>query len=376
MDLRLETANDQRFTVQVTNAGDEAETFVVKPLNRIGGVVVGLKGIGSEDEPCRLDPGAWKFIRLIANARPQAEAGEVVLGLVKTPEGEEEESIGTAVHDRMTLNITPGAGPADVDMKVLRQDPATLRTVCQLHNRSREEGTVSILAGETTGGSVAISPPLEDHPLAAGQSMLFFVQPVFESRSRRIEAEIECDLGDRVLQKRLLFEIPPGKEMFWGICGTSQSSSGSPGVCLNIGTISLSFKPVSDIDIGKETKFRFQKFWAWLERIFGSDDHFEAPNHGNIPSGVRAARVRDHVAACLPEDVTMDSTTCPSAAYGSDFLALVSHRPTEDSTGVFYHQIGLSDPEAFESRSLSQLGHSASWPEIDVVKDDDRVYAV
>ncbi|MBN2198380.1 MAG: hypothetical protein JW747_00860, partial [Candidatus Aminicenantes bacterium] len=233
MDLRLTTANDQRFTVQVTNAGDEAETFVVKPLNRIGGVVMGLKGIGSEDEPCRLSPGEWKFIRLIANARPQAAAGAVVLGLVKTPEGDEDESTGTAVHDRMTLNITPGAQPADVDMKVLRQDPATLRAVCQLHNRGREEGTVSVRAGETTGGSVVITPPLEDHPLAAGRSMLFFVQPVFESRSRRIEADVEYDLGGRVLKKRLLFEIPPGKEMFWGVCGTSQSSSGSPGVCLN-----------------------------------------------------------------------------------------------------------------------------------------------
>jgi len=377
LDLNLSSANDQRFTIQVMNSGEETETFVVKPLNQISGVVMGLKGMGTMDEPGQLHPGEWKFIRLIANARPDAEAGTVVLGLFKFTELEEEEDrIETVVHDRMTLNLSVGMGEIDIEMKILKQDPATLRYVCQLYNRSQEEGCVSLYPGETTGGSIAITPHMEDYMLDAGHSALFYVEPVFKSGSRLIEATVQGDLGGREINRTFNFAIPPGKEMFWGTCGTSQSSSGGSGVCLNLGTLSLSFTPLSEIDYGKLTELQLAKIWAWLGRWIGSDDFFEAPNHGNIPSGVRASRVRANVKSCLPADVHTDSTTCPASAFGSDFIALASHEPLNETTAVVYYQMNLSNPAASEAQTLSETGHTALWPEIAVVKENDQVYSV
>lgn len=392
LDLTLSAANDQRFTVQVMNAGEETESFIVKPLNQINGVVIGLKGTGSTDEPCQLNPGEWKFIRLIANARPNAEPGAVVLGLVKMPGLDEEEhgddnhDDGTAedklreaetdVHDKMTLNISMETDEVDIEMKILKQDPATLRYVCQLYNRSQEEGSVSLHPSDITGGSIVITPNMEDILLGAGQSTLFCVEPVFGQYSQRIEASVQGDLGGRSISSPFVFEIPPGKGMFWGTCGTSQSSSSGSGACLNEGEITITVIPLSQMSAGQRVKLQLAKFWAWLERVFGSDDHFNPPDHGNVPSGIRGARVRTHVNSCLPMDVHKDSTTCPTSAYGSDFLALASHQPSETSTEVVYYKLDLSNPAASTSRALSEPGHAAIWPEIAVVKETGQVLAV
>ena len=374
LDLNLSAANDQRFTIQVMNSGEETETFVVKPLNQISRVVVGLKGIGSMDEPCLLNPGEWKFIRLIANARTDADPGAVVLGLFKGMEREEDTE--AVVHDKMTVNLSVDRGEIDVEMKILKQDPATLRYVCQLYNRSQEEGSISLQPGEMTGGSIAITPNMENYLLAAGQSTMFYVDPVFENRSRRIEANVQGDMGGRSINRPFVFEIPPGKEMFWGTCGTSQSSSGGSGACLNEGEMTITYTPLDEMGFGRRAEHEFNKIGAWLGRWFGSDDYFSPPDHGNVPSGVRGSRVRANVESCLPADVYTDSTTCPVSGHGNDFLALVSHQPLNDTTAVFYHQVNISNPAASETQALSEPGHTALWPEIAVVKENDQVFTV
>jgi len=251
-------------------------------------------------------------------------------------------------------------------MKILKQDPVTLAYVCQLHNRGKDDGWITLSPAEVTGGEITLDPRLQDHCLPSGKSVLFSVSPLFSGSSNRIQAGIHANLGQEETSWSFCFEIPQGKKLYWGICGTCQSAGGDSGNCLNEGEVSF----------GTYQPNPLRQAWWWVEKTFGSEDYFNPPDNGNCPSGIRGQNIREAVEGGLAVDVYQDNRTCPAVAYGPDFITIVNHESVEEKRLVRYHRFQINNSDSYQTGILNEAGHTAAWPEVFTDLESSRVFVV
>lgn len=397
---------DRRGTIAVVNRGEVPQSFLIKPLTSVAGVMVGLTGEGTMDGPCTLAPGQWKYVRFIANAwgtEPLA-VGELQLGLYSSEAGTTPVSQGKA-QDTATVRLEWDRLRLPVRAMVVGQDPLTLNYTCRLINEGTETASLALKCPEEQADLFETNPEL-DHlfALQPHSSLTFTVTPHLPPGVRKMTvslsfpAQQEWTGGDREDSAAgrtldLTFEVPEGKQVYYALTHSTACSSGAGSGCTNQGNLSLSGRgsrnKSGNQSEGSDQRNFFQrqmdKLDSWMKKQL-NDDEPEQPNtpvkkgrrrlknwEDDHPAA-RGATLRQAVKARLPE-FESDTHSAPCLAVGRDRWGAVFHaRGEEPLTSVWCLTSGLRGRS--QTVRLTEDGHTGLWPMARADYAESRAFVV
>lgn len=393
---------DLRGVVAVVNRGTAPQAFIVKPLRAPQNVVVGLAGEGSVDGPCTLQPGQWKFVRLVVTAPQAVEDANVKLGLYVADAGQTPQTDKDPTDEALTAYhwLSSQAG---VRLEVLGQDPVTLAYKCQLVNQSAEETARLEFAAADIHQAllVRLEPAVTGTELRPKASLTFSVVPFLTDGMKSMDVALKGNCGSENVSHTFHFEIPPGKHVYYGFSHTGESSGSGAGFCTNGGGGDMGVGGAGDAPppptpgdeeaarkkiekILKQARDRSQKWDA---------EHPGERGHKYIPpvaarqastirpsvAGRKGATIRSNVAARLPELGT-DSTFFPMVARGKDTAGLLWYVPAANGgTSVCFAPIMWAGDEGAtwpDIATLNESGHSGRWPDTRGTPYDSRAFVV
>ena len=385
--LEISRGYDRRGIISVTNWGDVPQTFVIKPLESHENLAIGLKGEGSQDEPCTLEPGEWKYVRLIVNATKEAESRPVELGLWVVPKGQNQNS-PLHLEDKATINLHFVKIPSSAKLTILKQEPGTLAYTCSIVNQGEEIHSLTVAPAKGQEDLVWTVPEIIQSRLPAGGSLTFQVIPSFPPGVREMTVTLEGDMKTAEDTWSFDFRVPEGKSVFYGLARTTRIITTDKSTCTNHGAVVVSVK---------EAKFGKKRTWytcdteddptwdpplgwrfkGWLYSVFsglvgGSDG---PPPITGTAVDVRGATIRANVKARL-SDLEENSINHPMAVRGDRWNGFVNYAPAQDGMAVNFVAFSPDGRDYLPPIRLNEPGHSATWPYIRASSDGSRAFVV
>jgi len=400
---------DRRGTIAVVNRGEVPQSFLIKPLTSVAGVMVGLTGEGTMDGPCTLAPGQWKYVRFIANAwgTEPPPVGELQLGLYSGAAGSTPGSQGKA-QDTATVRLEWDQLQMPVRVTMVGQDPLTLNYTCRITNEGTEAAGLALKCPEEQADRFETDPELGHlFTVRPHSSLDFTVVPHFPPDVRKMTVSLsfpaqqewtggnqEQSAAGRTLD--LTFEVPEGKQVYYALTHSTACSSGAGSGCTNQGNLSLSGRGGKGGQGGNkdnEDKGFFDRQMDKLKKRIdgwfgggGGDD----PKKGDEPikrkrpsdwkkwddehPATRGAALRQAVKARLPE-FESDTGTEPCVAVGRDCWGAVFHARGEGPvTSVWCLTSGLRGRS--ETVRLTEDGHTGLWPMARADYAESRAFVV
>ncbi|MEN6522034.1 MAG: hypothetical protein ABFD46_12905 [Armatimonadota bacterium] len=364
------TGYDRRGVVAVINRGDTPQKFILRPIAQLPDVTAGFVGEGSIDEACTLGPGQWKYVRFILNTpnKPLKDA-ELKLGLF-VENGEQPD-------DTAIMRMTTRYPDARLSLEVVRQDPATLAYTCRLKNSGAPVWHIGVQTEDAEQKNMVrfIPDVSQDVFIPENGAVEFTVAPRLWFGMPKTDVRIEVSgMPDANPQGITLhFEVPAGKQVYYGLANTSSDSGSFAGWCVNQGgTHSTDSNGQqyctglghswSDASFSDNMGYMFGKIWAGVTGIFSSPIDPQ-PDHIAV-TGYRGAVIRPAVLNRLPELATQD-TLYPTVITSGGNMGIVTFVPSPDGdpTVIFgAYPMSVDDNLTADLSQLNEKGHAATWP--------------
>lgn len=362
---------DLRGVVAVVNRGAAAQSFIIKAPPAGLDFVVGLKGEGSIDGPCTLAPGQCKYVRLIATAPQAKDDCEMKLALYVGDAGQTPATDGDP-HDQATVSLHWLRCDANLRFTVLGQDPLTLAYRCQVINLSDKEAVPLgfQVADPVQKRFVRLEPGAMHATLAPGASFTFSVVPSLAPGMAPMDVTVEDQTHHYSEIHKFHFEIPAGKQVFYGLSHTSESTGSSSSFCTNTtGSCRVPDSGLSDI-LGS----------VWSRIVVGVGGDFPEIPVGRSHPDVRGATIRPAVDRRLGA-LNTDASTHPMAGWGKGCVGLAWYAPAaEGRTAIYFAQLVWAGAnrtmEPTAPIVLNNSDHSARWPYVRVLPNGTRALVV
>lgn len=374
-EMQVVPGGDRRGFVAIVNRGEEPGAFIIKPLDAAEGAVVGLKGEGSMDGASTLGPGQWKYVRVVVFAPSITEEQTVRLGLYIA--SEDAATDAGQPHDTAAflLKPAPDTSASGLKLAILSQDPGTLAYTGRITNGSRENW-LEIAPDESQATLVRTFPDLSHSlHLAPGETLNFSVIPRFPLGVRSMDVALLGPGGPWPFH----FEMPAGKRLFFGLSGTTESSSSAEEECTNsrciLATVDPEFAgavdpicvPEDEMSASWAERLQRQQGPESGERITGRDARVSAmdegppPYEGPPPQTPREGTVRASVRARLP-GLVEDSTAQPGLAFTKDWHGMTASVPDANAISVYFAASSADSRTLRQPVRLNDVGHTARWP--------------
>jgi hypothetical protein len=386
--LEVPAGFDRRGIISVVNCGSDPQNFIIKPLEITGGAVVGLKGKGSVDSPCLLGPGEWKSIRLIINSPEHRPPQSIKLGLFAANEGESPDVQGEP-QDTALVQLHWTRAPAQVTFSLISQDPATLAYSCSLINQGEAIDNLSLEPAEGQEDLVSLVPDVVDAHIAAGSSLNFQVIPRLVPGFKSMDVTLEGDIGSSQHSWVFHFDVPEGKNIYYGLVHSVKIISSNKSDCTNRGFNITNIRKHHGKDYytceGDDDPLApdvppFKRFLGFLHSLVfkamsaaGGSGEFHYS--GGNAVDVRGATIRENVSAWLP-DLDKDSRYHPMASAGDKWIGFVNYIPDEGGTSVHFVAFKLDGEEYRPPLRLNEKGHAGRWPYLRTLNAGSRAYVV
>lgn len=371
-DMQVVPGGDRRGFVAIVNRGEEPRAFIIKPLDAATGAVVGLKGEGSMDGASTLGPGQWKYVRVVVFAPSIAEQQTVRLGLYVAPD---DAAPGAGQpHDTATflLKPAPDTTASGLKLAVLSQDPGTLAYAGRITNGSRENW-LEIAPDGSEATLVRTFPDLSHGlHLAPGETLNFSVIPQFPPGVRAMDVALLGPGGPWTFH----FEIPAGKRLFFGLSGTTESSSSGEEACTNSRCIYATVDPELAGSVDPICVPEDEMSASWVEGFQREQENARGPEPGEHLLGrqwmVRAMEdlpaqppregtVRPSVRARLP-GLVENGTAQPGLAFTKDWHGMTASVPDAKAISVYFAARSADSRTVRRPVRLNDVGHTARWP--------------
>lgn len=231
----IERAANQWIEVEVYNTGTSSDKFHLTAESPPD-LPIGFLGSGSIDSPCELRVGEWKKVRLVVMAAKASKSDyEIPLHLYNIADDKTSNSEDKQVHDQASVVLKVASPKLQLNIEMIKDNPATLGKTYRITNQGDILGDFSIHIPSEFKDRVIIEPSINLLPLLPGGSVEVTFAPHLSLEFTRLEAKALLTAAFHYQTLPLIFEVPKGKKVFL-VKGLSRKSYvADTEYCTNVG---------------------------------------------------------------------------------------------------------------------------------------------